>query len=119
MINSFEGVTVLNTYITNPMDGEAWAIIILSLLFCVMVGIGGAYMISKGDSFGVPLLITALFAVIGLGGLASYEIKHPQTAYEITISNEVNLNEFLDNFEIIDRRGEIYVVKPLDKIENP
>lgn len=40
-----------------------------------------------------------------------YKCNHPVTQYEVLISDEVNFNEFYQKYEIIEQRGEIYVIQ--------
>lgn len=115
----FDGITVLNTYITNPIDSRAWFIFLASLFVCVVVGAIGIYAMVLKENFGIIFLSIAIIGAIGMSSLFQYDVKHPNTVYEIIIDDTVNMNEFFDNFEIVDKRGEIYVVKMLDKIENP
>lgn len=115
----FEGITVLNTYITNPIDRGAWLIFLAGLFVLIVIGIFGIYTMVLKEKFGIIFLSIAIIGAIVISSLFQYDIKHPNTVYEITISDNVNMNEFFDNFEIVNKRGEIYVVKTLDKIENP
>ena len=57
-----------------------------------------------------------LGAIVGiiLGGLTSAIRSTPEvyeTHYKVLISDEVSMNEFLEEYEIIDQEGKIYTVK--------
>ena len=52
---------------------------------------------------------------IAFGFLFGYEVapnpSEYETQYKVTISDEVNFNEFQEHYEIIDRDGKIYIVR--------
>ena len=57
---------------------------------------------------------------MGLAGLSSFIVsilvlntspQETQTLYEVTISDEVSFKDFTSKYEIIEQRGEIYIVK--------
>lgn len=61
--------------------------------------------------FGIALVISFLI------GSAAFQNDRPieyETQYKVTISDEVQMNEFFDKYEIIDQEGKIYTVRERD-----
>lgn len=68
----------------------------------------------------VPLIIVLFFTLFGMGA-AIYLFTHVpenryQTRYEVTISDDVNFNEFNSRYEVVKQEGLIYtIVEKTDK----
>lgn len=75
--------------LTVPLDFEDWLASIAITILC---------------SF-VVLLVTTLIATV-FSKPETYE-----THYKVTISDEVSMNEFLEQYEIVDQEGKIYTIK--------
>ena len=75
--------------LTVPLDFEDWLASITITILC---------------SF-VVLLVTTLIATV-FSKPETYE-----THYKVTISDEVSMNEFLEQYEIVDQEGKIYTIK--------
>lgn len=116
------GVTILNT-IQNSCDWSTLAggiIAMLVGLIAVVAVIISIY--ASHDCFDAILWIFAIILLIlALGMLFSgiwitIDGTHSdETTYEVTIDNTVGINDFMDKYEIVEQRGEIYVVKEIDK----
>ena len=113
-----KGVTILNSYdVTSP----EWYGTFFLLLFLVFVSISGIALIvyifrnskQRKDAF-VPSFIISIFTLLGIfvsihGFTHLLENKY-QTRYEVTISDEVNFNEFNSKYEIVTQKGLIYTI---------
>lgn len=113
-----KGVTILNSYdVTSP----EWYGTFFLLLFLVFVSISGIALIvyisrnskQKKDAF-IPSFIVSIFTLLGIfvsihGFTHLFENKY-QTRYEVTISDEVNFNEFNSKYEIVTQNGLIYTI---------
>lgn len=73
----------------DPIDYKDWFSIIVLTSMCSMF----------------IFLVTTLIAVI-VAKPKTYE-----THYKVTISDEVSMNEFLEQYEIVDQEGKIYTIK--------
>lgn len=66
----------------------------------------------------VPALVLA--GIIGgllIGGSIGFASGEPtayETQYKVTVSDEVPMNEFFAQYEIIDQEGKIYIVRERD-----
>ena len=61
----------------------------------------------------IPVVIGMIFGVI-LGGIFGFTSSTPtkyETQYEVLISDETSINEFLEEYEIIDQNGKIYTIR--------
>ena len=110
-----KGVTILNSY---DVIAPEWYGIFFLLLLLVFVAISVIIYISrnskqKKDAF-VPSFIVSIFTLLGIfvsihGFTHLFENKY-QTRYEVTISDEVNFNEFNSKYEIVTQNGLIYTI---------
>ncbi len=114
-----EGITILNT-IANETFVLGWTpvgtvFLILTIIFTILVASVTLY---KRD---IALLG---FGALGVIGLAILTIRvnqvpgEPYNTYEVTIDDSVKMNEFLERYEIIEQRGEIYEIKEKEADSN-
>lgn len=112
------GVEILNQTNIYETEGHLW-------IFFLLVGIGFAVglimSIVEWCDWGFEwiylpfILMTTMIGV--LLGTLSYMLTLHETdkldyvEYKVTVSDEVNLNEFMDKYEILEQEGKIYVVK--------
>ena len=61
----------------------------------------------------IPAIISSVLSTAIVLGIAGYINKDATDTvrYEVTISEEVNLTEFIERYEIIEQRGDIYVIE--------
>lgn len=111
-----EGVEILATG-TLPIEGEfSWGMAILGFVaaflmsFCYLrVSFDGDSGASFGASFAGGILAGCFFAVIA--GFANPPVVEQVPIYKVTISDEVNMNDFMNKYEILEQEGKIYIVK--------
>ena len=112
-----EGVQILNQFevVTESVfSGQNFWIGLLvgaaaGLILAILFGIGEA----DWEAFLVACVISIpmLGAFFGLlCGVKSEPIAW-ETQYEVLIDEEVNMKDFMDKYEIIETRGEIYTVR--------
>lgn len=58
----------------------------------------------------IPCLMLGLLFGI-LGGLAFQKPSEFETHYEVLLSDEIPLTEFLENYEIVGQEGKIYTIR--------
>lgn len=110
-----KGITILNSY---DVIAPEWYGTFFLLLLLVFVAISVIIYISrnskqKKDAF-IPSFIVSIFTLLGIfvsihGFTYLFENKY-QTRYEVTISDEVNFNEFNSKYEIVTQKGLIYTI---------
>ena len=112
------GVEILNQTTVYETDMHWWI-----LILCASIGllIGLAISIYNWVQYGFEasfILLTVAVTVVGawIGFLFVFLTEHKTDTvdyieYKVTISDEVNFNNFSDKYEILDQEGKIYTVK--------
>lgn len=104
-----EGINILNQTEYSDLSGAPtqWmiaffltAIIGIFVLFCVEVETGLHY-------FGIGI---ALFSLIGVFFIATTQ-GEKKYEYECTIDENVNVKDMYDNYIVVERRGDIWVLR--------
>ena len=108
-----EGVEILNTIyeygsLINPV---CFFIFAIALLVIVIIG----RCTIDYDAIQYILLFLAAIALVGIIvcgiGMTIETDKIIDTKYQVIVSDDVNLNEFQEKYEIIEQNGKIYTVK--------
>lgn len=113
-----DGVTILNT-ITENVSNTAGLVLalILSIVMIIISFIGIIICSNKFSEFNDFVIV---YIIIGIAGILSFIFsilvlntspQEPQTLYEVIISEEISFKDFTSKYEIIEQRGEIYIVK--------
>lgn len=114
-----EGVRVLaeNVVMLTQYDfvWNVWTIFFYTLAVTLVAFMiwGAAY---KEDGL---VILTSIFVVISIflgTGFAEIEGKKEvfdYTEYKVIVDDTVNMNEFMSKYEVLDRDGEIYIVREL------
>ena len=113
-----KGITILNSYdiITPEWNDKIFPAIAFS--FVTISGIALIVYIFRNskqrkDAF-VPSFIISIFTLLGIFGSIHGFTHLPenkyQTRYKVTISDEVNFNEFNSKYEIVTQKGLIYTI---------
>jgi tetrahydromethanopterin S-methyltransferase subunit E len=106
-----EGVTVLNQIVTKEALISPWLEISSSLCIIGFVGVVIFGVMTTSDvRFSIPLILASLCLLAGVCIGAFGPCKN-ETHYQVTISDEVNFNEFNEKYEIIEQNGLIYTVR--------
>lgn len=111
-----EGVRILaeNAITFNQYDfvWNGWTIFFYIIAACFIV-FTVALMID-GDIGAIVASVFAVFMMIlgtGIANVEGMEEVYDYTEYKVIIDDTVNMNEFMEKYEILDRDGEIYIVK--------
>ena len=120
-----EGIEILNeTAVYGYSEIFNWrtfwtlfgASMIVALIMCVLMWIGDEdFMTSLGLFLMAFILISFLSVIAGFSTVPEDPNIIDHIEYQVTISDSVNLNEFLEHYEIIDQQGKIYTIKERDK----
>ncbi len=110
------GIEILNTvYEYESLMNPIWFI----LAFCsvVIIAILGLCTLNYDKAQRI-LLRLVVVAVIGFFiSVLGLEIKTDEIVdvkYQVTISEEVNFNDFMERYEILNQEGKIYTVRERD-----
>lgn len=104
-----EGITVLNTFVISSAIGTGT--FVLMGLACIVIGFLVGLAVWDGEV--APAIIQSILTAAIVLGIAGYINKDATDTvrYEVTISEEVNFTDFTKRYEIIEQRGDIYVIE--------
>lgn len=116
-MNKMDGITILNTITSNECSEIAGIMLLIgafSFLIFILI-----YLISCAcDDSNKPTILCVTFLIVSLFstaiGIIIASNSEEITTYEVTISDEVSFKDFTSKYEIIEQRGEIYIVKERD-----
>lgn len=119
-----KGINVLNTY---DIVNSEWNTTMLSAVVFSFIAVASIIIIiymlvdskQKRDAF-VPSAICGVFVFISMcisiHGFTHLPENKYQTRYEVTISDDVNFNEFTSKYQVVKQEGLIYtIVEKTDK----
>lgn len=102
------GINILAEYTAGGVPG--WAadvVIVASVVGFILLLCGLCADNEAASAIGLVALLSFLGASVAIKVIA--EPKH--TRYKVTISDDVKLIEFLEQYEILDTEGEIYTIR--------
>lgn len=114
-----DGVNILNEFEVVTKTGFSWESfwwgVIVGAVFGLIVAIIFGLEDGEWSAFfvGLGVFCTLLGLFVGLLGgfvLAPQPVEY-ETHYEVSINEDVNMQEFMDKYEIIETRGSIYTVR--------
>lgn len=110
-----DGVTILNTIeVTGASKNVIIATLIGFVIALLIMFILEASEDSIFDTFLLILLISNIFGLFACFFVGTYQNENHKTVelrYEVTIDDTVSMTEFNKKYEIIEQRGDIFVVK--------
>lgn len=111
-----DGIAVLNSYEVVTKTAFSWQGFWIGVGIIAVVSLIGS-LIACDDledflvMFGVFSVIFGSLVGLFFGfGVMPKSIEY-KPEYEVTISNEVSMNDFYNRYDIIEQRGEIYVIR--------
>lgn len=114
-----DGVTILAT---KTMSKPAPWVETLGCIFTIGVICGFLlvilFTIFESDwllNIGVPILICAAGFGLITCLLASSITVPDYSTYEVILDDSVSMNEFMNTYEVLEQRGQIYVVKEIEE----
>lgn len=109
------GVTILGSEVVMTVNPLGLVFAIIGLIFLVLSLIIG--FILKEKSIAPMLIFAVIGTVLTFGGLgwASINKVEDYVKYDVLVSEDVNFQEFYDKYEILEAKGQIYVVKEIEE----
>lgn len=106
-----EGITILNT-----ITETAWADITgIIFIACMVIGLITSLIALlliedyfKAASYTISLSVFCFIVALIIG---IFGPKREYTTYQTLIGDNVSMNEFYDKYEIINKQGDIYLIK--------
>ena len=111
-----DGITILNTIIVD--DYAQWVLpTVLALGFICIVAL--VLMLNSNDSgviiFGTISLLAMIAMPIIIGTSKSHWRTNERNQYECIIDDSVSINEVYEYYNVIERRGDIWVLEDKEK----
>lgn len=114
-----DGVNILNQYeVTIHTSAEisavAFGITFLSVIvICSLVGFYAEECTYEGAIFGLLIgLVLGAFTGLIAGAVFNEPSKiETTTQYEVTVDDSVSITEFYEHYNVIEKRGEIFIVE--------
>ncbi len=113
-----EGVQILNQFEVVTELAFSWSSFWIGLVIGAAGGLIGAILfgLSEADWCAFFVCCGIFIPIFGalVGGLCGCLGREPvayETRYEVSINEEVNIQEFMDKYEILETRGSIYTVR--------
>ena len=114
-----DGVNILNEIEVITKTVFSWESFLWGALIGAVVGLILAIVfgLSEGDRFAFFTGLSVYCTIIGLfcGLMGGFVLKPEpieyETHYEVSINEDVSMQEFMDKYEIIETRGSIYTVR--------
>ena len=111
-----DGITILNTYEVVTKTAFSWPGFWIGVSIVAVVALIGS-IISYDNLedflvvFGVSTIICGVLIGLFFGFAVMRKPIEYVSEYEVTISNEVSMNEFYNRYDVIEQRGDIYVIR--------
>lgn len=104
-----EGITILNTTAVTGLP--TWVSVLAFVIFFIGAIVFAVSMILDG-----PVWVTASSLMIDLiimiaCGIFKYTVKTGEYRYECIIDDSVSYNEVVENYKIVEQRGDIWVLE--------
>ena len=114
-----EGVTILNQFevVTKTVFNwpAFWTGVLIGVGISLIIATAVGLIEEEWSAFFFSLIICSISAtsISGpvAGGALCREPVEYETRYEVSVDQTVNMQEFMDKYEIIDTRGSIYTVR--------
>ena len=111
-----DGITILNTTIVD--EYAQWVLpTVLALGFICIVAL--VLMLNSNDKgviiFGTISLLAMIAMPIIIGTSKSHWRTNERNQYECIIDDSVSINEVYENYDVIERRGDIWVLEDKEK----
>lgn len=101
-----DGITVLNNVIVSDFNPVPWLIVLIFLLLVAFI----FYMSDELDRRNGMVLWCGMFALALI--LLVADIRFSKTdAIQCTIEDNVSINEVYNNYDVIDKQGEIWTLR--------
>lgn len=105
-----DGVTVLHEYLATT---EFWFLI--PAVVGVLLGVEVIYAICQGDnSASIGFILVAILLFLALGVWDQDRVPHA----EVIVSPDVSFVEVLERYNVVERKGDIWVLEPLEEKTN-
>ena len=102
-----DGITVLNNVIISDFNPVPWLIVLIGLLLFAFIVV---YMFDGLDKRNGIICWCGMLALALILLIADIRLSRTD-AIQCTIEDSVSINEVYDNYDVIDKQGEIWTLR--------
>ena len=103
---------------TDILENPAWVPIVF-IIGCIAVGFGFAALIESMSSYsdaaatvsGIVIIIGLICIIIGVCSKDRVKVDTGRDRYEVLLSEDVNVEEFLEQYEVIEHRDRLWIIE--------
>ena len=116
------GLILLNTIEASYYVGNKWYFT-GSTMAWIMTGIAVAFitigilsfLVSNYDESAIPTgIVLIVTGIIFLGGTFNHDVYKNYPQYQVTITEQTNMKEFYEKYELINQEGLIFTIRDKD-----
>ena len=108
-------MTILNEYMEQIAVGEYFAfnigVVILGILIISAIGLFIYLGIQDGKIWSGVIIIVSLVGGLGIIGCGTEFIYKDVPTYEVIIDKDADFRAFYDTYDILEQRGDIFVIR--------
>lgn len=104
-----EGITVLNTTAVTGLP--TWVSVLAFVIFFIGAIVFAVSMILDGPVYVTAYSLMISLIVMFIYGIFNFTVKTGEYRYECTIDDSVSYNEVVENYKIVEQRGDIWVLE--------
>ena len=104
-----EGITVLNKIAVTGVP--SWMMILAAVILIIGLIVFAIAIISEGPTWKAIIPIIIVLLTWFICGIFNITFKTGEYQYECIIDDSVPYNEVVDNYKIIEQRGDIWVLE--------
>lgn len=103
---------------TDILESPTWVPIVF-VVGCIMAGIGFAALIDSMSHYsdastivsGIAIIIGLVCITVGICSKDRVKVDTGRDRYEVLLSEDVNVEEFLEQYEVIEHRDRLWVIE--------
>ena len=110
-----DGITILSTRTEILPHGGSLILLCIGIVITIADLYWACHDESDNGKFFISLLIFSFISIL-IGTFGVIFLKIPgDTIYEVIIDDSVSMNEFTNSYEVLEQRGQIYVIKEIEE----
>ena len=117
-----DGVTILNSFEVVTETTFSWQAfwvgvtigVVISIICSIIFAVNELDILAGVTMFIVMSLLLPTFLGFLCGKVVAPDPVAYETQYEVSVNEDVGMQEFLDKYEILETRGSIYTVREKD-----
>lgn len=109
-------MTIVNQYPVMELMTPVWVILLLCIFTCVFAFFATKSLIEEDWRIAIVLFGVVLVFGIALSLAANIKQESKRNRYECLIDNTISFVEVAKNYDIVGRRGDLWILEDRDEI---